>query len=77
MEKFIEVEYSDEISLAEYVALCIEEIFANIAEGLSGVDLPEEDAVALPMALFQAEVFMKRAWLTYVEMIDELERGKS
>lgn len=75
--KVIEVEYSDEISLTEYVALCIEEIFTNLAEGLSEVDLSEEDAAALPMALFQAEVFMKRAWLTYVEMIGELEREES
>jgi hypothetical protein len=74
MGTLLEVTYT-EISLGDYVAQRIEEIFTDVAEGLSEADLPEDVSAGVPLALFHAEVFLKRAWLFYIEDIEERLEG--
>ena len=67
MKTFPEVAYTDEVSLGDYVAQRIEEIFTDVAEGLSEVDLSPDVAAGVPKALFRAELYLKAAWLDYIE----------
>lgn len=55
------------MDLASYVADRIGEIFRDLAEMMSEVEMSEEEAARVPMALFKAELVLKGAWEWYVE----------
>ena len=55
----------------EFVRLRITEIFDDLAERISEIDLPEDFAAGVPMALFAAEMHLKGAWDRYCVNEDE------
>jgi hypothetical protein len=57
----------DGTKLGDYVTQRIEAIFDEIADDLGRVDLPADVAAGAPMALFKAELYLKGAWLAYIE----------
>jgi hypothetical protein len=61
------LQLSDEVELGEYVTQRIGQIFTDLAEDLSQEDLPPDMAAGVPMALFKAELYLKGAWLAYIE----------
>jgi len=54
------------MDLENYVADRIGEIFDDLAEVVSEMEVLEEAAAGFPMELFKAELFLKRAWAFYI-----------
>lgn len=61
----------EEVELFEYVLLGITQIFTELAEKLSEMDLEADVAAAVPFGLFHAEAHLKTAWARYITDLAE------
>lgn len=55
----------------EFVQSRLHEIFDDLAERLSEMDLPDDVAAGVPFALFKAELHLKTAWAAYIRSLDQ------
>jgi len=70
------VAISKEVTLSEFVEVRIHDIFVEVAELVSGMELSEEEAAGVALGLFRAEYNLQECWREFVDKKGGVNDGR-